>query len=77
MKIIQKLTERNYRHAYEYVTYENGGHACYPPFVIPVEEFSTPQKIVPRLVFAEEVSKDANAHMLEDSWKRAIEFFKK
>jgi pimeloyl-ACP methyl ester carboxylesterase len=77
LKIIQKLTERNYRHAYEYVTYENGGHACYPPFVIPVEEFSTPQKIVPRLVFAEEVSKDANAHMLEDSWKRAIEFFKK
>jgi pimeloyl-ACP methyl ester carboxylesterase len=74
--IMQGLAEHGYRHAFEYVTYENGGHACYPPFIIPVEELSAPQKMAPRLVFAEDVSKEANAHMLEDSWNRAIEFLK-
>ena len=77
LKIMQSLLKHNYRHAYEYVTYEHGGHACYAPFIIPVEEFSTPQKMAPRLVLAEEVSKEANAHMIDDSWKRALEFFKK
>jgi pimeloyl-ACP methyl ester carboxylesterase len=77
LKIMEVLGGHDYRHAYEYVTYENGGHACYPPFVIPVEEFSAPQKMAPRLIFAEEVSKEANAHMLEDSWKKAVAFFKK
>jgi pimeloyl-ACP methyl ester carboxylesterase len=78
LKIMEELARHNYRHIFEHVAYENGGHACYPPFIIPVEELSAPQKIAPRLVFAEEgVTKEANAHMLEDSWKRAIGFFKK
>jgi pimeloyl-ACP methyl ester carboxylesterase len=47
------------------------------PFIIPVHEFSTPLKIAPRLVFSEEVTWEANAHMLEDSWNRALEFLKK
>jgi pimeloyl-ACP methyl ester carboxylesterase len=72
-----QLARHNYQHAYEYVTYEDGGHACYAPFVIPVDEFSAPLKIAPRLVLAEGVSRAANAHMLEDSWNRALEFFKR
>jgi len=31
----------------------------------------------PRLVFSEGVSPEANANMLEDSWQKAIQFFKK
>jgi pimeloyl-ACP methyl ester carboxylesterase len=77
LKLMEVLAERNYQHAYEYVTYEYGGHACYPPFIIPVEELSAPIKMAPRLVFSERVTKEANAHMIEDSWKKAIEFFKK
>jgi hypothetical protein len=74
---MEELTRHNYQHTYEYLTYENGGHACYAPFVIPVDEFSTPLKIAPRLVFSEGVTWEANAQMLEDSWEKAIEFFKK
>jgi pimeloyl-ACP methyl ester carboxylesterase len=77
LTIMEELTRHNYQHTYEYITYENGGHACYAPFTIPVDEFSTPLKIAPRLVFSEGVTWEANAHMLEDSWEKAIEFFKK
>jgi pimeloyl-ACP methyl ester carboxylesterase len=77
LKIMEELARHNYQHPYEYVTYENGGHACYAPFVIPVAEFSAPTKIAPRLVFSEGVSWEANAHMLEDAWVKAVEFFKK
>ena len=77
LKIVEELERHNYRHTYEYVSYENGGHACYAPFVIPVDELSAPLKIAPRLVFSEGVSREANAHMLEDSWRKAIEFFKR
>jgi dienelactone hydrolase len=77
LKIMEELAKHNYQHAYEYVTYENGGHACYAPFVIPVGELSAPLKMAPRLVFSEGVSPEANAQMLEDSWQKAIEFFKK
>jgi dienelactone hydrolase len=77
LKITEELAKHNYLHAYEYISYENGGHACYAPFVIPVDEFSAPTRIAPRLVFSEGVSPEANAHMLEDSWEKAIEFFKK
>jgi len=77
LKIMEELARHNYQQSYEYVTYENGGHACYAPFVIPVAEFSAPTKIAPRLVFSEGVSWEANAHMLEDSWEKAVEFFKK
>jgi pimeloyl-ACP methyl ester carboxylesterase len=75
--IMEELARHDYPHTYEYVTYENGGHACYAPFVIPVDEFSTPLKMAPRLVFSEGVTREANAQMLEDSWEKAIEFFKK
>jgi pimeloyl-ACP methyl ester carboxylesterase len=77
LTIMEELTKHNYQHTYEYVTYGNGGHACYAPFVIPVDEFSAPLKIAPRLVFSEGISREANAQMLEDSWEKAIEFFKK
>ena len=77
LKIMEELARHNYQHTYEYITYENGGHACYAPFIIPVDELSAPLKIAPRLVFSEGVSREANAQMLEDSWKKAIEFFKK
>jgi dienelactone hydrolase len=77
LRIVEEIERHNYRHAYEYVSYESGGHACYAPFVIPVGELSAPLKIAPRLVFSEEVSPEANAHMLEDSWKKTVEFFKK
>jgi pimeloyl-ACP methyl ester carboxylesterase len=77
LEIMEELARHNYQHTYEYMTYENGGHACYAPFVIPVDEFSAPLKIAPRLVLSEGVSREANAHMLEDSWKKTIEFFKK
>jgi dienelactone hydrolase len=77
LKIMEELAKHNYQHTYEYIPYENGGHACYAPFVIPVDELSTPLKIAPRLVFSEGVSREANTHMLEDSWKKAVEFFKK
>ena len=50
LKITEELEQHNYPHTYEYVTYENGGHACYAPFVIPVDELSAPLKIAPRLV---------------------------
>jgi pimeloyl-ACP methyl ester carboxylesterase len=76
LKIMEELERHHYQHTYEYVTYENGGHACYAPFIIPVDELSAPFKIAPRLVFSEGVSREANAHMLEDSWEKAIEFFK-
>jgi pimeloyl-ACP methyl ester carboxylesterase len=76
-KIMEGLERHHYQHPYEYVTYENGGHACYAPFIIPVDELSAPLKIAPRLVFSEGVSREANAHMLEDSWERTIKFFKK
>ena len=76
LEIMKGLTAHNYRHKYEHIAYENAGHACYPPFIIPVEELSAPQKIAPRLYFAEEgVSREANAYMLEHSWNKAIEFF--
>jgi pimeloyl-ACP methyl ester carboxylesterase len=77
MKIMEELEKNNYQHKYVYVPYENGGHACYAPFVIPAVEFSAPLKIIPRLVFSEGVTWEANAHMLEDSWRRALEFLKK
>jgi dienelactone hydrolase len=77
LKIKEELAKHNYQHSYEHVAYEHGGHACYAPFIIPVGEFSAPLKIAPRLVFSEGVSWQANAQMLEDSWERAIEFFKK
>jgi pimeloyl-ACP methyl ester carboxylesterase len=77
LKIMDELARHHYPHTYECVTYENGGHACYAPFIIPVDELSAPLKIAPRLVFSEGVSREANAHMLEDSWEKAIEFFKK
>jgi pimeloyl-ACP methyl ester carboxylesterase len=76
LTITAELATHSYQHAYEYVTYEDGGHACYAPFVIPVDEFSAPFKIAPRLVLSEGVTREANAHMLEDSWSRAIQFFK-
>ena len=75
--LMDELARHNYRHAYEYVTYEDAGHACYPPFVIPINEFSAPLKMAPRLVMSEGISPAANAHMLEDSWKKAIDFFKR
>jgi pimeloyl-ACP methyl ester carboxylesterase len=77
LKILEELVRHDYQHAYEYITYKDGGHACYAPFVIPVDEFSAPLKIAPRLVLYEGVSREANAYMLEDSWKKAIAFFKK
>jgi dienelactone hydrolase len=77
LRIVEELERHNYQHAYEYVSYESGGHACFAPFVIPVGELSAPLKIAPRLVFSEEVGPEANAHMLEDSWKKTVEFFKK
>ena len=77
LKIMEELADHNYQHAYQYLTYENGGHACYAPFVIPVNEFSASMKIAPRLVFSEGVSAEANASMIEDSWVKAVEFFKK
>lgn len=73
---MDELARHNYQHNYEYITYENGGHACYAPFIIPVEEFSASLKIAPRLVFSEGVDWEANAHMLQDSWEKAIKFFK-
>ena len=76
-RIMQELATHNYPHASEYITYENGGHASYAPFIIPVEELSAPFKMAPRLVLSEGVGWEANAHMLEDSWEKAIEFFKK
>jgi pimeloyl-ACP methyl ester carboxylesterase len=75
--ITDELAKHNYPHTYEHIAYPEAGHACYAPFVFPVEEFSTPLKIAPRLVFSEGVSPEANAHMLEDAWVKAIEFFKK
>jgi pimeloyl-ACP methyl ester carboxylesterase len=77
LKISDELTRHNYPRNYEYVTYENGGHACYAPCIIPVEEFSASLKLAPRLVFSEWVSWEANAYMLQDSWGKAIEFFKR
>jgi dienelactone hydrolase len=77
LKITEELAKHNYQHAFEYISYEYGGHACYAPFVIPIDEFSAPTRIAPRLVFSEGVSPEANAHMLEDSWEKAIRFFKK
>lgn len=77
LEIMEELPRRNYQHTYEYVSYENGGHACYAPFIIPVEAFSASLKIAPRLVFSEGISREANAQMLEDSWEKTIEFFKK
>jgi pimeloyl-ACP methyl ester carboxylesterase len=77
LRLMEELKRHDYQHAYEYVSYESGGHACYAPFVIPVDELSAPLKIAPRLVFSEGVSREANAHMLEDAWKKTIEFFKK
>jgi dienelactone hydrolase len=77
LKITEELAKHNYQHAYEYISYEDGGHACYAPFIIPVDELSAPTRIAPRLVFSEGVSPEANAHMLEDSWEKAIQFFKK
>jgi pimeloyl-ACP methyl ester carboxylesterase len=77
LEIMEVLKKHNYQHSYEYIAYENGGHACYAPFIIPVHEFSTPLKIAPRLVFSEGVTWEANAHMLEDSWNRALEFLMK
>jgi len=77
LKIREELERHNYQHTCEYITYENGGHACYAPFIIPVDELSAPLKIAPRMVFSEGVSREANAHILEDSWKKSVEFFKK
>jgi pimeloyl-ACP methyl ester carboxylesterase len=77
LQMMEELAKHNYMHTYEHVAYEHGGHACYAPFVIPIDEFSAPLRIAPRLVFSEGVSWPANAHMLEDSWEKAIEFFKK
>jgi pimeloyl-ACP methyl ester carboxylesterase len=77
LRIMEELERHDYQHTYEYVSYQSGGHACYAPFVIPVDELSAPLKIAPRLVFSEGVSREANAHMLEDTWKKTIEFFKK
>jgi len=75
LEMIEGLARHNYPHAYEYVSYEDGGHACYAPFVIPVHEFSAQTRIAPRLVLSEGIRWEANAHMLEDSWMRALEFF--
>ena len=77
LEIIEVLKKHNYQHGYEYVSYENGGHACYAPFIIPAIEFSTPLKIFPRLVFSEGITWEANAYMLEDSWKRTLDFLRK
>jgi pimeloyl-ACP methyl ester carboxylesterase len=77
LKILEELTKHNYQHAYAYISYTDGGHACFPPFVIPVDELSASTRIAPRLVFSEGVSPEANADMLEDSWEKAISFFKK
>ena len=77
LQMMDGLTKNNYRHTYEHVVYEHGGHACYAPFVLPVVEFSAPLKLAPRLVFSEGISWWANAHMLEDSWEKTIQFFKK
>jgi pimeloyl-ACP methyl ester carboxylesterase len=77
LNIMEELTIHNFQHTYQYFTYEDGGHACYAPFTIPVNEFSAPTKIAPRLVFSEGVSAKANASMLEDTWVKAVEFFKK
>jgi pimeloyl-ACP methyl ester carboxylesterase len=77
LKITDELEKHNYPHAHEYIPYPDGGHACYPPFVIPVDEFSTPLRIGPRLVFSEGIGWEANAQMLEDSWEKAIQFFRK
>jgi pimeloyl-ACP methyl ester carboxylesterase len=76
LQMMGELAKHNYQHIYEHVAYEHGGHACYAPFVLPVDEFSAPTRIAPRLVFSEGVSQEANAHMLEDSWEKAIQFFK-
>jgi hypothetical protein len=76
-EMMDNLKKVNYPHSYEYISYENGGHACYAPFIIPADEFSSSKKLFPRLVFSEGVPWEANAHMLEDSWVKAIEFFKK
>ena len=73
----EELARHHYPHAYAYISYENGGHACYAPFVIPIAEFSAPLQIAPRMVLSEGVSPEANAAMLEDSWGRALEFFQK
>jgi pimeloyl-ACP methyl ester carboxylesterase len=77
LAMIAELDRHKYQHTYEYVTYKDGGHACYAPFVIPVDEFSSPIKLAPRVVLSEGVSREANAYMLEDSWERAIEFLKR
>jgi len=76
-EIVERLAKSHYPHSCEYVTYEDGGHACYPPFIVPVEELSAPVKVAPRLILSEGVSPKANAHMLEDGWGRAVRFFQK
>jgi hypothetical protein len=76
LKMMDELEKHNYQHRYEYISYENGGHACYAPFVIPAGEFSSPLRIMPRLVFSEEVTWETNAQMIEDTWRRSIEFLK-
>jgi pimeloyl-ACP methyl ester carboxylesterase len=77
LAITAELARHEYQHTYEYVAYKDGGHACYAPFVIPVDEFTSPLKLAPRLVLSEGVSREATAYMLEDSWERAIEFLKR
>jgi hypothetical protein len=58
-----------------YFSYKNGGHACYAPFIIPIDEISVPMKIAPRFVFSEGVSREANANTIKDLWIKTIDFF--
>ena len=75
VKVMEELATHNYPYAYQYVTYENAGHASYAPYIIPVGEMTAPMKIAPRLVFSPGGTLEGNAHALEDSWEKTIEFF--
>lgn len=73
-ELVKTLQNNNYQHNYNIIVYENAGDPYYAPFIIPSTE--TELKLSPRHVLSTGGDLEDNAHTREDSWLKAIEFFK-
>ncbi len=74
-EIVETLRKYNYQKSYDLVIYDNAGEPYYAPYIIPACEIQV--KFAPRLVLSMGGTMKGNAHACEDSWVKAIEFFKK
>jgi dienelactone hydrolase len=73
--VMEKLKENNYARSYQYIEYEDAGHAVYAPYIIPLDGISE-IKIFPRLTYSAGGNLSANALAQADMWQKTLAFFR-